>query len=297
MAKRKNRNSDNNFLVEESFVSQEEAADSENAFDVSPAPADEAAPAGEPGGEAVAVAAGSEGPPADRPAPEKDTSAIAAQPEANKIPVREEVKDEPWLIDLSPADVDFYPPLVQCLAMMAKRGGRSVSANVIAAGLPSGAAASRPSVILRAAKSDLAQISKMTMPCILILQNNGACILTALDDESATVIFTEQGTAERKVARGTLEKEYIGYAVFVKLAAELDARASKIKLVEHSRWFWGTLAGFLPIYKHVFGASLIVNLLTLAAPLFFMNVYDRVVPNGVNALETLWTLGTVSYTH
>lgn len=224
------------------------------------------------------------------------------QVSSDKVPVRQENKDEPWMIDLSPADVDFYAPLVQCLSIIAKRAGRSISPSIIASGLPSGLAASRPSVILRAAKAvgieagisskpKLEQISKLTLPCILILQNNGACVLVALDDDTATVVMPETGTGERRISREALEKEYIGYAVFAKISAELDARASKMKLVDHSRWFWGTLAGFLPIYKHVFGASLIVNLLTLAAPLFFMNVYDRVVPNGVNALETLWTLG------
>lgn len=226
---------------------------------------------------------------------------IPRQQDEAKTPIRQSTGDEPWLIDLSPADVEFTPPLVQCLAMLAKREGRPISPNVIAAGLPAGPASNRPSVILRSARSvgidaaiaskpSLDQISKLTMPCILILQNNGACILTGLDGDTATVIFPEQGTAERCVARSALEKEYIGYAVFVKITAELDARASKIKLVEHGRWFWGTLASFMPIYKHVFAASLIVNLLTLAAPLFFMNVYDRVVPNGMNAIETLWTL-------
>ncbi|MCL1915912.1 MAG: type I secretion system permease/ATPase [Desulfovibrionaceae bacterium] len=206
-------------------------------------------------------------------------------------------------IDTSPADIEYHTPLLQCLAMMAKREGQPVSINVIAATLPAGQASHRPSVILGAAKAagidagivykpQLEQISPLTMPCILMLQNNNACILMELTEGTATVIFPERGTAERRLPRAAIEKEYIGYAVFVKLAAKLDARASKLKLMDHSRWFWGTLSSFFPIYKHVFLASLIINMLTLASPLFFMNVYDRVVPNGVNALETLWTLAT-----
>ncbi len=45
---------------------------------------------------------------------------------------------------------------------------------------------------------------------------------------------------------------------------------------------------YAPLYRHVFVASVIVNVLTLAMPLFIMNVYDRIVPN--NAFESLWVL-------
>ncbi len=54
------------------------------------------------------------------------------------------------------------------------------------------------------------------------------------------------------------------------------------------QWFWGCIARYAPLYGHVLVASVIINLLSLAMPLFVMNVYDRVVPN--NAFESLWVL-------
>ena len=134
----------------------------------------------------------------------------------------------------------------------------------------------------------LGQISPLTLPCILIRQGDKACILKSLDETNAEALFPENDMEPRQVPREELEKEYLGYAIFAKPEPALDKRASDIKLLDHKRWFWGTLFHFMPIYKHVLGASVLVNLLAVCGPLFFMNVYDRVVPN--NATDTLWML-------
>lgn len=56
-----------------------------------------------------------------------------------------------------------------------------------------------------------------------------------------------------------------------------------------NHWFWGELSKERRSFNPVFLASLLINLLAIALPLFTMNVYDRVIPN--KAVETLWVLG------
>lgn len=253
--------------------------------------------------------------PGGTPSPESDAAIKALDPnnpgaEIQPIPKSEiNAAGNGVSMGPDPSQIDFNPPLVQCLALMFKLYNRPIAANIITARLPAGQGSHRPSSILRAARSlglecsivskpELSQISPMTMPCILMLQNEQACVLASLERETATVYFPEQGSAPFRVNRGELENEYIGYAIYAKLEAKLDDRASRIQLLKTKQWFWGTLLNFLPIYKHVVLASLIINMLTLCSPLFTMNVYDRVVPNGLNAEETLWALAigiTIAY--
>jgi ATP-binding cassette subfamily C protein LapB len=53
-------------------------------------------------------------------------------------------------------------------------------------------------------------------------------------------------------------------------------------------WFRDTLKRSRWLYADAIAASLVINIIALAAPLFVMNVYDRVVPN--QATATLWVL-------
>ena len=53
-------------------------------------------------------------------------------------------------------------------------------------------------------------------------------------------------------------------------------------------WFWGELRKEFPAFTPVFVASVVINLVAVALPLFSMNVYDRVIPN--RAQSTLWVL-------
>jgi len=55
-----------------------------------------------------------------------------------------------------------------------------------------------------------------------------------------------------------------------------------------SHWFWSEVHKLRRQFRPVLLASLLVNSLALALPLFTMNVYDRVIPNRAQA--TLWVL-------
>jgi len=205
----------------------------------------------------------------------------------------------PDMRGLDPADVDYTPPLIECMAFLFRLHGKPVSTRFLVAGLPMSDGPVHPSACIRAARTagmassvvyrpTLDRISALTLPCILLLRQEKACVLLGLNGDKAEVLFPETGMEPRSVPVDELTKEYTGYAMFARLEGKLDRRVSEIKLLKAKRWFWDTLLHFLPIYKHVLFASVVVNLLTIVSPLFFMNVYDRVVPN--SATETLWVL-------
>lgn len=199
----------------------------------------------------------------------------------------------------APSDVDYESPLLRCLVVLFGLYGRTVSVETLKAGLPEHGGVSHTSACLRAAmqagmnvravhRQGLDEISPLTLPCILLLKTKGACVLTAINETSAQIVFPEMGNTPIEILRHKLEEEFAGYAIFGQVEGRLDKRASELKLLKAKRWFWGTIWHYAPIYKHVALASLVINLLAIVSPLFFMNVYDRVVPN--NALDTLWVL-------
>ncbi|MGL4722838.1 MAG: type I secretion system permease/ATPase [Desulfovibrionaceae bacterium] len=202
--------------------------------------------------------------------------------------------------DIKSNDVDYTPPLIACLSLLFGIHGKAISTRYLMAGMPASGHELTPSACMRSArnagmksklvhKKKITHISALTLPCILLLKNQQACVLLKYNSQEADVLMPETGTSVQKVLLSELSEEYTGYVLFAKPDAPMDKRASDIKLLNTKRWFWDVLLNYLPIYKHVIIASLVLNLLAIASPLFFMNVYDRVVPN--KAFETLWVLG------
>jgi ATP-binding cassette subfamily C protein LapB len=189
--------------------------------------------------------------------------------------------------------------LLDCLVMLTEIHGCPMSGEALKAGLPLvddvltpalfERAAGRAGLSARLVKRNLREISPLTLPCVLLLEDRRACVLTKfLGKDKAEVIFPETGSGVTEVTIDALAKTYTGNALFVRPQYRFDSRTDALAAPRSRAWFWGTIASSWRIYAEVVAAALLVNLFALASPLFIMNVYDRVVPN--NAVETLWVL-------
>ena len=202
-------------------------------------------------------------------------------------------------IQLAPSQVAFTPPLVECLAIISRLHGKPVTVTTLEAGLPRTQEGLTPYACIRAARREgidasivhkpaIEKISSLNMPCILLMTDGGACVLTGVEGGNARIIMPETPDAPFETPVEALRQNYSGHAVFARPKGSLDSRTEGLKIFDTKKWFWGTIFHFLPIYRHVILASIFINILAIASPLFTMNVYDRVVPN--NAVETLWVL-------
>lgn len=125
-------------------------------------------------------------------------------------------------------------------------------------------------------------------PAIVALNDGGFAVFHELRDRDILVWRPQRGEAVWEPRDG-LEHEFGGWyaTVFGDPNALRDASQPW-----HSRarahWFWSEIAKERRRFGPVLMATLLINLLAIALPLFSMNVYDRVIPNRAQA--TLWVL-------
>jgi len=190
--------------------------------------------------------------------------------------------------------------LLGCLLLACRTHQVATTKDALTSGLPLRNGKITPALFKRAAeranltvttlKKPLNQIRTEYLPVTLLLKNDEACTLTAVDVKSniASVIYPELGDAEVAVPLDEIAAQYAGYMIVTKPKYVFDKRAPTVGKVRLKHWFWGTLAENKHIYRDVMVAAFVVNIFALAMPMFTMNVYDRVVPN--RSIETLWVL-------
>lgn len=183
-------------------------------------------------------------------------------------------------------------PLAEALICLAAFHGRSISREALTASLPIVNGRLTAALVERAGlraglevepvKRALADIPALVLPILLVTKEGMPLILSGVDDarQMARVIDPERSETARSVTVSELSSIYSGYAFLVKPAATADARTVAAGDLPQTHWFWSVVRRFGSNYGHVALAALLVNMLALAAPLFTMNVYDRVVPNG-----------------
>ena len=214
-------------------------------------------------------------------------------------------------------------PLLDCLIETCRLHGVSASRASLSAALPlDGAplglelaerAAARAGMATKVQRVALDAIDTATLPVILILKGNRACVLTASSTRrgEVRVLLPETGQGTVTVRMADMMARYTGVALFVRPHFRFDARTSSHADADEGRqggnsvgagaddhasvghplsrhWFWGVVLEQRGVYRDVLLAALLINLFALALPMFSMNVYDRVVPN--HAVETLWAL-------
>ncbi len=208
------------------------------------------------------------------------------------------INEAPKAESLTPSDVDFIPPVVQSFVTLFRLYGKQISGThfltTLGNSVPSVTSCRRAAHELGLEsnllfRENIADISSLVLPCLLILNNQGTCVLQSFSEEGKIkVIMPEHGNDEMEIEVEKLQEQYSGYAMFVSLAARADRQLRPIEATQERSWFWDVIHHFGPLYRQVAMISVLTNLLVLVGPLFVMNVYDRVVPN--LAFDTLWVL-------
>lgn len=91
---------------------------------------------------------------------------------------------------------------------------------------------------------------------------------------------------EKKTAYDIAELEKIYSGICISINGSVDEFTEDHRQEE---WFWSVFKKLKSYYGDCIVAAVLINLLSLAASMFSMNVYDRIIPNA--AYNSLWTLG------
>ncbi|QNP57849.1 type I secretion system permease/ATPase [Paenacidovorax monticola] len=195
---------------------------------------------------------------------------------------------------------DRSDELLDCLLIVARAHGETLTRDAVMAGLPVEHARLTPGLLARAARRarlscqmvrrPVAQLNDALLPSIVLLQGERACVLLGwnADRTLAQVVYPELPDSAVVVDRQALEADYLGSAAYLRPITRFDARAPEVRSGRHSHWFWSVIAENRSLYRDVLLAALLANLFALGMPIFIRIVYDRVISN--NATDTLWML-------
>ena len=200
-----------------------------------------------------------------------------------------------------PAPARKVDSLTDTLVFLAAFHGRALTREALLAGLPIEdgrlsvalfeRAASRAGLETEAVKRDLKDIPSLVLPAVLIMKDGSARIMTSGGADPQVV--NPSLASPRATPIGADAANYLGYAFFVRPVSQTADRAVGATPQVQDHWFWSVARRFWENYSHVAVAALVVNLLALASPIFTMNVYDRVVPNGAIPSLVALSIGMV----
>ncbi len=197
-------------------------------------------------------------------------------------------------VEASPTSQDS---LLQCLLHVARLHDRPITVAAATAGLPLEQQRLTPSLFERAAKRaglssklvklPLVELDVALCPIVLLLEEDVAVVFLGREMDIARVLLPGEQN-ESRIPFDELTQRFSGRALYLRPEFRFDERTPPVGKVRARHWFWSVLLDNRSLYRDVLLGSLLINMFSLALPLFTMNVYDRVVPN--HATSTLWAL-------
>lgn len=125
-------------------------------------------------------------------------------------------------------------------------------------------------------------------PAIVDTRTSGSIVVHERREGDVLVWRPDTGVAQWEPASG-LEADHAGWqATFFGDPTAIREGGQTLRAKVRRHWFWSEIDKLRGRFRPVWVASLLINLMALALPLFTMNVYDRVLPN--RAQSTLWVL-------
>ena len=123
----------------------------------------------------------------------------------------------------------------------------------------------------------------------IVSQADGSCVVVHELRESDALVWRPETDTAVWESLAELEAGFGNWMVSVHGdATVLRDGAQPWQTTARRHWFWSEVWKLRRRFGSVLAASVLINLLALALPLFSMNVYDRVIPN--RAQSTLWVL-------
>ncbi|MBV1917862.1 MAG: type I secretion system permease/ATPase [Sphingomonadaceae bacterium] len=127
-------------------------------------------------------------------------------------------------------------------------------------------------------------------PAIVSLEGGA---LAVIEDyrEGDMLVWRPASDEARWEPAGEVQAEYTGWmATVFGDATAIRSEGQPWQENARTHWFWSEVYKLRHDFRPVLVASMLINVLALALPLFTMNVYDRVIPNRAQA--TLWVLAS-----
>lgn len=142
---------------------------------------------------------------------------------------------------------------------------------------------------------DLRRLDSIVLPCVVFAKDSGHPIIIqtiSANRKTVQIVDFSDAPSEQEVPLSKLRRRTDGKVMLItpegNRAESLLSPETRAAGREYRHWFWTPFWANWATWVQIVLTVFVLNLLSVALPLFVMNVYDRVIPN--LAYITLWTL-------